>query len=173
MYTINFVASHLILFYFFQNYLIFQNRVLLIHNYRIHKAAFNIIAAMNKFIHETETRAKAQYTQSMQALGPMTAVAHHVTAYNLGESVANKLHRKKTKQWKQYQVATSGKYGKGLIASISALPTLYWRAETKSLVNGKTPAIQYVDRLCVICKNPQRLETHGQIIQFKCQHRFK
>lgn len=48
--------------FFFQNYLIFQNRVLLIHNYRIHKAAFNIIAVINNFIHETETRAKAQYT---------------------------------------------------------------------------------------------------------------
>jgi len=34
--------------YFFQKYLIFQNRVLLIHNYRIHKAAFTIIATMKK-----------------------------------------------------------------------------------------------------------------------------
>ena len=63
IYTNNFVASHWLIFnFFFQNYLIFQNRVLLIHNYRIHKAAFNIIAVINNFIHETETRAKAQYT---------------------------------------------------------------------------------------------------------------
>lgn len=35
---------------------------MLIHYYRIHKAAFNIIAAVNDFIHKTETRAEAQDT---------------------------------------------------------------------------------------------------------------
>lgn len=51
IYTNNFVASHcgLFLIFFSQNYLIFQNRILLIHYYRIHKAAFNIIAVMTLY----------------------------------------------------------------------------------------------------------------------------
>lgn len=98
-YLLKLLLHHLFLF---QNYVIFQNRVLLIHCYRIHKAVFPPTAVIILYTRQKqEPRLSPHQVSETAAFRPTVVVVHQVTAEKLWKkNLFYKLTRKNWAKWK-------------------------------------------------------------------------